>query len=180
MADMRVVVVDDEPLARAGVKRLLADMAGIAVVGEAGNGSDAVTVVRDTKPDLLLLDIQMPEMNGFEVLSALDPADYGSVVFITAYDTFAVRAFEVQALDYIMKPFDDERFAAVIGRARDHLTRDRDAGLTSRIATLLEVYERRAGVGGENALPRTDSSAAAKPEVHVEAGARRGAAAEYL
>jgi two-component system LytT family response regulator len=146
MAEIRAVVVDDEPLARAGVRRMLARVSDVVVVGEATNGADAVQAVRTHKPDLLLLDIQMPEMNGFEVLNALDPSDFGAVVFITAYDTFAVRAFEVQALDYIMKPFDDERFFAVIERAKQHLQRDRGEDLTSRIASLLDTYEKRAGV----------------------------------
>jgi two-component system LytT family response regulator len=110
--------------------------------------------VRRLKPDLLLLDIQMPEMNGFEVLNALGSDDFGAVVFITAYDSFAVRAFEVQALDYIMKPFDDERFFAVIDRAKQHLGRGREADLSSRLASLLDVYERRAGVStASNGLP---------------------------
>ncbi|MEO5510063.1 MAG: LytTR family DNA-binding domain-containing protein [Longimicrobiales bacterium] len=146
MADIRAVVVDDEPLARAGVRRLLSQVADIVVVGEATNGSEAVDTIRRLKPDLLLLDIQMPEMNGFEVLNALDAEEYGAVIFITAYDSFAVRAFEVQALDYIMKPFDDERFFAVIDRAREHLSRGRDETLALRLSSLLQAYEQRAGV----------------------------------
>src|SRR5688500_16717689 len=106
MADIRAVIVDDEPLARAGVRRLLDEVADVTVFGEATNGAEAVDVVRRLKPDLLLLDIQMPEKNGFEVLQELDHDDFGAVIFITAFDSFAVRAFEVQALDYIMKPFD--------------------------------------------------------------------------
>ena len=144
MADIRAVIVDDEPLARAGMRRLMEDVADITVVGEATNGAEAVEVVRRLKPDLLLLDIQMPEMNGFEVLHSLDDGDFGAVIFITAYDTFAVRAFEVQALDYIMKPFDDERFFAVIERARQHLRTGRDDALTRRLASLLDTYEKRA------------------------------------
>jgi two-component system LytT family response regulator len=157
MADIRAVVVDDEPLARAGVRRMLDQVSDVKVVGEASNGADAVDAVRALKPDLLLLDIQMPEMNGFEVLSALDPQDFGAVIFITAYDSFAVKAFEVQALDYIMKPFDDERFFAVIDRAKEHLSRDREDALSTRLASLLETYERRA----RSAPPGTPESGAA-------------------
>jgi two-component system LytT family response regulator len=162
MADIRAVVVDDEPLARAGVRRMLDQVSDVKVVGEASNGADAVEAVRALKPDLLLLDIQMPEMNGFEVLSALDPQDFGAVIFITAYDSFAVKAFEVQALDYIMKPFDDERFFAVIDRAKQHLSRDREDALSTRLASLLETYEKRA----QSARPANahESSAPEKSE----------------
>jgi two-component system LytT family response regulator len=145
MADIRALVVDDEPLARAGVRRMLDEVPDVTVVGEATNGAEAVDAVQRLKPDLLLLDIQMPEMNGFEVLNALDPDDFGAVIFITAYDTFAVRAFEVQALDYIMKPFDDERFFAVIDRAKKALVTGEDDGLSHRLASLLDTYEKRAG-----------------------------------
>ncbi len=166
MTEIRAVVVDDEPLARAGVRRLLTQRPEIVVAGEATNGAEAVDVIRRIKPDLLLLDIQMPEMNGFEVLAALDETDFGAVVFITAFDTFAVRAFEVQALDYIMKPFDDERFFAVIDRARQHIERTPDKstdGLTQRIASLLDVYERRAGAAVEPGGTGGAETAAANP-----------------
>jgi two-component system LytT family response regulator len=167
MPDIRAVVVDDEPLARAGVRRMLDKVSDVTVVGEASNGAEAVEAVRRLKPDLLLLDIQMPEMNGFEVLNALDVSDFGAVVFITAYDTFAVRAFEVQALDYIMKPFDDERFFAVIDRAKQHLGRDSENDLPSRLASLLDVYERRAGVGV--AAAAVDPAEASPGEAHTKA-----------
>jgi two-component system LytT family response regulator len=167
MPDIRAVVVDDEPLARAGVRRMLDQVSDVTVVGEASNGAEAVEAVRRLKPDLLLLDIQMPEMNGFEVLNALDVSDFGAVVFITAYDTFAVRAFEVQALDYIMKPFDDERFFAVIDRAKQHLGRDSENDLPSRLASLLDVYERRAGVGV--AAAAVDPAEASPGEAHTKA-----------
>lgn len=163
MAEIRALVVDDEPLARAGVRRLLAKVADVVVVGEASNGVDAVDAVKQHKPDLLLLDIQMPEMNGFEVLDKLDDGDFGAVVFITAYDAFAVKAFEVQALDYIMKPFDDERFFAVIERAKQHLQRDVGADLTHRIASLLETYEKRAGTRPDAA---PDANVAGATEEH--------------
>jgi two-component system LytT family response regulator len=146
---------------------MLDQVSDVTVVGEASNGAEAVEAVRRLKPDLLLLDIQMPEMNGFEVLNALDVSDFGAVVFITAYDTFAVRAFEVQALDYIMKPFDDERFFAVIDRAKQHLGRDSENDLPSRLASLLDVYERRAGVGV--AAAAVDPAEASSGEAHTKA-----------
>ena len=147
----------------------------VVVVGEASNGAEAVDAIRRLKPDLLLLDVQMPEMNGFEVLNAIRPEDFGAVIFITAYDTFAVRAFEVQALDYIMKPFDDERFFAVIDRAKQHLTRDRDTDLSLRIASLLDVYEKRAGVAAPPA-GMTPGTAAATGAAATGAAATRAAA----
>ena len=160
MADIRALIVDDEPLARAGVRRLLDDVGDIVVIGEATNGAEAVDLIRRLKPDLLLLDIQMPELNGFEVLAHVEPTDFGAVIFVTAYDSFAVRAFEVQALDYVMKPFDDERFFIVIDRARQQLLRDKDVGLTHRLASLLDAYEQRAGVtaaaGGQSQAEEVD------------------------
>lgn len=173
MPEIHAVVVDDEPLARAGVRRMLDQVSDVKVVGEASNGADAVEAVRALKPDLLLLDIQMPEMNGFEVLSALDPHDFGAVIFITAYDSFAVKAFEVQALDYIMKPFDDERFFAVIDRAKQHLSREREDAFSTRLASLLETYEKRAQstVGSSPSAPA--ASHATSPAANAGANAER-------
>src|SRR5581483_10699836 len=104
MAEIRVVVADDEPLARHGVVGLLAGQADIAVVGEARNGSEAVDAIRGHRPDLVFLDVQMPELDGFEVVRQL-PAPLPLIVFITAFDAYAVRAFELAAIDYLVKPF---------------------------------------------------------------------------
>lgn len=134
------VVVDDEPIARAGMRRLLAAQADIHVAGEAGDGRSAVELIQRLRPELLLLDVQMPEMDGFEVLQQIGPDAVKAVVFVTAYDRFAIRAFEVQALDYVLKPFDDERFAAVIERARRHIRRERDGDLAGRLAALLDQF----------------------------------------
>ncbi|MGH7459758.1 MAG: LytR/AlgR family response regulator transcription factor [Longimicrobiales bacterium] len=140
MPDIRVVVVDDEPVARAGLRKLLLQHPDIEVVGEAGNGRDAVALIQRAEPDLLLLDIQMPEMNGFEVLAALGPQNAPITVFVTAYDQFALRAFEVQALDYLLKPFEDERFNAVLQRVRDQMRRAQRDDLTDRLENLLTSY----------------------------------------
>src|SRR5690606_19105375 len=121
MREIRTLIVDDEPVARAGLRKLPAAEPGIDVIGEAADGRRAVAAVRELRPDLLLLDVQMPGMNGFEVLDAIGPRAVPAIVFVTAYDQFAVRAFEIQALDYLLKPFDDERFTTVIGRVREHL-----------------------------------------------------------
>jgi two-component system LytT family response regulator len=141
--EIRAVLVDDEPVARAGIRQLLAQTDDIQVVAEAGSGSAAVRAILEHRPDLLFLDIQMPEMTGFDVLHAVGPAYVPAVIFVTAYDRFALRAFEVQALDYLLKPFDDERFAAVLDRARLHLQRAREHDLADRLEALLEAWSRQ-------------------------------------
>ena len=117
-APLRVLVVDDEPLARAGVADLVRKDAGLEVVAECADGRSALEAIERLRPDLVLLDVQMPELDGFEVLRQLDPKHLPAVIFITAYDEFAVRAFDVHALDYLVKPFDDARFAEALARAK--------------------------------------------------------------
>ena len=119
MSKMRVVIVDDEPLARRGIRQLLAAHADVEVAGEARNGRDAVRVLDALRPDLVFLDVQMPEIDGFEVLRRLDPKLALDVIFVTAYDTFAVRAFESRALDYLVKPVQEARFNEAMARARE-------------------------------------------------------------
>jgi two-component system LytT family response regulator len=110
-------VVDDEELARDRLKSLLSREPRIEVIGEAGDGKTAVAAIEKMKPDLVFLDVQMPELNGFEVLEALDPEMRPNVVFCTAHDKFALKAFDVHAVDYLLKPFDKERFQTAIQRA---------------------------------------------------------------
>ena len=116
---LRVVIVDDEPPARSVVREFLGRHSGIDVVAECGNGFDAVKAVSELSPDLLFLDVQMPKLDGFEVLELLG-RDV-PVVFITAYDQYALRAFEVHAVDYLLKPFSEERFAEALERTRERL-----------------------------------------------------------
>jgi two-component system LytT family response regulator len=146
--EIRALIVDDEPVARAGIRKMLGDDEDIIVVGEAGTGLAAIDAILEHEPDLLFLDIQMPEMNGFDVLAAIGPDTVPAVVFVTAYDQFAVRAFEVEALDYLLKPFDDERFANVLGRAKQHLARAREHDLADRLESLLSAWESRPESGG--------------------------------
>jgi two-component system LytT family response regulator len=113
----RAVVADDEPVARAAVVTLLAREPAVTLVGEAGSGAEAVAAVRSLRPDLLFLDVQMPAGDGFQVLEALGSDVPPAVVFVTAFDEHAVRAFEVHALDYLVKPFGRPRFAAAVARA---------------------------------------------------------------
>ena len=116
---MRAIIVDDEPLARDGLRLLLAEHADVELVGEAGNGAEALALVERLRPDVLFVDVQMPEMSGLELAAALPPEHTPAIVFVTAYDAFALRAFDVHALDYVLKPIDEQRFATAIRRARD-------------------------------------------------------------
>ena len=118
---LRIAIVDDEDLARGVVREYLAGMADVEIVAECANGFEAVKAVSELQPDLLILDVQMPKLNGFEVLELVgrDVA----VVFVTAYDQYAIRAFEVHAVDYLLKPFSAERLAAAIDRVRERLGR---------------------------------------------------------
>lgn len=127
MRPVRTLVVDDEPLARDGIRLRLAREEGFEVVGECANGVEAVEAIHDLAPDLVFLDVQMPGLNGFEVLEEVDPRHAPVVVFVTAYDEYALRAFEVHALDYVLKPFDDDRFAATLRRVRERVA-ERHAG----------------------------------------------------
>ncbi|HEX9754709.1 MAG TPA: LytTR family DNA-binding domain-containing protein [Gemmatimonadales bacterium] len=134
---IRVLVVDDEPLARNGLVSLLRRDSEVEVVGECADGRAAVVAVDALDPDLVLLDVQMPEMDGFEVIRAVGPDRMPPVVFVTAYDQFAVRAFEVHALDYLLKPFDDERFRAALAHAKEVVRGGELGQLTRRLQALL-------------------------------------------
>ena len=116
---LRVIIVDDEPLARAVVREFAGQHAGVEVVAECGNGFEAVKAVSELSPDLMFLDVQMPKLNGFEVLELLGRSV--PVIFTTAYDQYALRAFEVHAVDYLLKPFGEDRFAEALSRARARL-----------------------------------------------------------
>lgn len=139
---IRVLLVDDESLAREMLREMLQADPQVTIVGESCNGHEALEAIRTHSPDLIFLDVQMPELGGFEVLEALGK-DIPRVIFVTAYDQYAVRAFEVHALDYLLKPFDQERFDISWQRARSQILRDRDGGTDQRILALLE--EMKAG-----------------------------------
>jgi two-component system, LytTR family, response regulator len=144
----RALIVDDEPLARQNIRLLLEADPEVEIVGEAGDGAAAVRAVRRLSPDLLFLDIQMPEMNGFDVLAALDAERMPAVVFVTAYDQYAVRAFEVHALDYLLKPFDDARFERALRRAKAQLSQREIGRLSQRLLALLEDRDANARAPG--------------------------------
>ena len=134
---MRVLIVDDEPLARRGVSLRLREFADIEIVGECGDGRAAIDAILGLSPDLVFLDVQMPGMGGFDVLDALPAENLPAVIFLTAYEQHAVRAFEVHALDYLLKPVDDERFAAAIRRAQSLLDSATKLKMAARVLGML-------------------------------------------
>jgi two-component system, LytTR family, response regulator len=158
---IRTLIVDDEPAARAGLRQLLAADPEVVVAGECASGREAVTAIQDATPDLLFLDVQMPELDGFGVLREIGTEGVPAVVFVTAYDQYALRAFEVHALDYLLKPFSDARFRESLTRAKEQVRRGRLGQLSRKLAALLDTYDesatRGAGGGGGpagNATPR--------------------------
>lgn len=141
---LRVFVVDDEGPARKKILRFLKQDPGVTVVGEAKNGRDAVRGIQRTEPDLLFLDVQMPGMDGFDVVRALDPGPIPRIVFVTAHDQYAIQALDVHAFGYLLKPFDEARFTKVLRDAKKHLSRDLDGEIATGLKRLLaEVQQRR-------------------------------------
>lgn len=142
-AKIRALIVDDEPLARKFIRRMLEDDQEVQIVGECGNGSDAVAAISEQTPDLVFLDVQMPEMDGFSVLEALGVERLPEIVFTTAYEQYAIRAFELHALDYLLKPFDQARFNDTMKHSKERLrTRQLEDGRL-QIGALLENVKRR-------------------------------------
>lgn len=155
-APIRTLVVDDEPLAREGLRVLLERDEEVELVGECAQGREAVEAIRDLEPELVFLDVQMPEMDGFGVLAELEPDEMPAVVFVTAYDEYALRAFDVHALDYLLKPFDDDRFEAALKRAKAELERREDAALGEKLAALLEDHTGERPAGASTRSERDD------------------------
>lgn len=136
---IRALIVDDEPIARAGIRTLLGAESDVTVVGECRDGAEAVARIRADRPDLVFLDVQMPELTGFQVLSSLAPDELPAIVFVTAYDEFALDAFEASAVDYLLKPFDRERFARALARARRFLAGEHLDVFRGKIASVLRT-----------------------------------------
>jgi two-component system, LytTR family, response regulator len=134
---IRALIVDDEPLARERLRSLLQDESDIELSGEFENGTKAVDAIRKDAPDLLFLDVQMPEMDGFGVLQAIGPDRVPAVIFVTAYDEYALRAFDANATDYLLKPFDQERFRRSLDRARSHLQMGRAGNVNDKLQSLM-------------------------------------------
>jgi two-component system, LytTR family, response regulator len=139
---IRTVIADDEPLARRGVRQLLARESDVEVVAEARNGRETIHLVRTLGPELVFLDVQMPGPDGFAVLEALARTELPVVIFVTAYDEFAVRAFDAHALDYLVKPLEEARFADAVQRTRDRLRSGAALELSRRLSALLSDSER--------------------------------------
>jgi len=135
---IKAFIVDDEPLARERLRQLLATQPDVQVVGESDNGRDAVDAITRTSPDVVFLDIQMPERDGFQVLGELEPQQRPWIVFVTAFDQFAIKAFEVHAIDYLLKPFDRDRFLAAMDGVRQRMQSAPGAGIEQRMTALLE------------------------------------------
>lgn len=142
---IRTLLVDDEPVARRRLRRLLRAERDVDIVGECGDGATAVDAIRTIAPDLVLLDVQMPELDGFHVLRALGQARMPVVIFVTAHDRYAVRAFEVHALDYLLKPVNADRLSTALERARARLTERQQGPVDPRLLALLQdlAAERR-------------------------------------
>jgi two-component system LytT family response regulator len=129
---LRALIADDETVARRRIRRLLAGASDVVVAAECADGSAAVKAIERERPDLVFLDIQMPELDGFGVLRRIEPHELPAIVFVTAFDRYALRAFDVHAIDYLLKPFTGERFHLALDRARDRIARrSGDPGLTS-------------------------------------------------
>jgi two-component system, LytTR family, response regulator len=162
---VRVLVVDDEPLARLRIEDLLAHAEGAVVVGSATNGIEAVESIRTLKPDLVFLDVQMPGKTGIEVVREIGADAMPATIFVTAYDQFAVQAFDVAAVDYLVKPFDDERFESAFARARQRLSME---GLSKLREQLISVLH------GSSAAAQPSSPAAPQPYLERIAVEMRG------
>jgi two-component system, LytTR family, response regulator len=142
MKKIRVLIVDDEPIAREGLRTLLSAEPTIEIVGECRNGREAVKAIRELSPDILFLDVQMPRMGGFEVITEVGIDRMPVVVFITAYDQYAIKAFEIDAMDYLLKPFDEERFQRTLERIKQYFQRGDYQILNERLTSLFNRMDR--------------------------------------
>jgi two-component system, LytTR family, response regulator len=138
VSSLRLLIVDDEPLIRDGIRNGLSTIDGIEIAGECESGAQAVAMIHSASPDLVLLDVQMPDGTGLDVVNQIGPERMPAVIFVTAYDEYAVQAFELNAVDYLLKPFDDGRLRASIERARERITSRRDNALAQQLQALLD------------------------------------------
>jgi two-component system, LytTR family, response regulator len=138
---IRTLIIDDEPLARKRVKQLLASAEEFQVIGEAKNVAEAVSACQELRPDLVFLDVEMPDGSGFDALEKLSAENMPAVVFVTAYDQFTIKAFDVYAVDYLLKPFSEERFHQAAARVRERLSRASDDNLNQQMRNLLSLLK---------------------------------------
>ncbi len=134
---IKTLIVDDEPIARDRVRRMLLEEKEVEIVGECGNGAEAVVFINKNQPDLVFLDIQMPEMTGFEALQSIASDKIPVIIFVTAYDQYAIQAFDVHALDYLLKPFNRQRFGRAVERAREQIEKTQVGKIDERLVSLL-------------------------------------------
>lgn len=168
---LRIVIVDDEPLARERVRTFLSDEPDVEIVAECANGAEAVERIEKLRPDVLFLDVQMPRLNGFEVLEAIDPDAMPIVIFTTAHDDHAIRAFEVNAVDYLLKPFKQPRFRKALERARTQLQAAKSDNGAPQLNTLISQWREAAGGGPRVLVKSPDRILFLKPDEvdHIEA-----------
>ena len=138
---IRVLIVDDEPLARRGIRQLLETEKDFEIAGEAGNGREAISVLHKLKPDLVFLDIQMPLLDGFSFVEKVGAENLPAIVFVTAYDEHAIHAFEINALDYLLKPIDPERFVKTLNRVRESIKDAQTKEFEGKLTTLFKSLE---------------------------------------
>ena len=143
MRKIKTLVVDDEPLARARICKLLAGYDYISLLGECRNGKEALRQIVDYRPDLVFLDIQMPDLSGFDVLARTNRDELPFIIFVTAYDQYALRAFDVHAVDYLLKPYDNERFGRALEHARRQIFTQDQAALHHRMLNVLQEFEQQ-------------------------------------
>ena len=142
MNKIRTIIADDEPLARKGIRTLLKDEANIEIIRECKNGREAVEAINQLAPDLVFLDVQMPVFDGFQVLERINLSSAPLIIFVTAYDKYAIQAFEVNALDYLLKPFGDKRFHVALKRAYKSIENKQIADLSKRMANLIDRHKK--------------------------------------
>lgn len=143
MRMIKTLVVDDEPFARARILKLLEQVDYIKVIGECKNGKEAVAQIKNYKPDLVFLDIQMPDFTGFDVLSKSEKENLPFIIFVTAYDQYALKAFDVKAVDYLLKPYDNERFTQALEHARDQIIQKDESLLHKKMVGLIVEHQQQ-------------------------------------
>jgi len=137
LEEIKVLIIDDEPLARERIKNLLENEVDIEVIDESGNGFEALSKIQEKKPELVFLDVRIPEMNGFEIIEQIDEENIPHIIFVSAHEKYALRAFEMHALDYLLKPFDENRFQQALCRARERIQIRKTGEITCRLKELI-------------------------------------------
>lgn len=168
---LRVIIVDDEPLARERVRTFLAEEPDVEALAECADGAAAVTAIEEHRPDLVFLDVQMPRLNGFEVLEALDADELPAIIFTTAHDQHAIRAFEINAVDYLLKPYKQARFKKALQRAREQLDARNQTRTNPQLDALLAQVRGGATGGPRIVVKSPDRILFLKPQEidHIEA-----------